>query len=135
MKLIELIGSVEALNKLSETKLPAFTSFKLSKFLKEVSPDIENYHKIKKEKIEEYGTPQFKEDGTPDTDKDGNQLYSFKKEGSDEISENGKKYVEEMVEIENSEITTAIPEIKISDIGNSEIEPKDLIALNWLIKE
>lgn len=123
LKLIELVGSVEALNKLSETQLPASVAFSLGKFLKSITNDIETYDKVKKEKAIQYGTPV---EGDPDK-------VTFMENG--ELTENGKKYVEEMQEIENKEIELEIPEIKISDLGSVKFGAKDIIALTWLIKD
>ena len=129
VKLIELVSSIEALNKLSETKLPASVGFSLGKFLKEVTPEIETYNKVRSEKIVEYGTE------TGETDEKGNKKYSFSDVGSTELNENGKKYVAEMTEMENKELEVKIPEIKITDLGNVVIEPRYLVVLSWLIKE
>ena len=128
MKLIELINSVEPLNKLSETKLPASVSFSVAKFLKEATADLEAYNKVRLEKIKEYGAPVLDDKGDP-TDK-----YSFSLPGSTELTEEGKKFIAEMTEIEERELTISIPEIKISDLSSVEIEPKNLAALTWLIK-
>lgn len=135
MKLIELVNSVEALNKLSETKLVGGASFSVAKFLKDVTSDVETYHKVKNEKIVEYGSVVLDDEGKPKVDATGNQIYSFSVPGSKELTESGKKYVAEMQEIENKELDIKIPEIKASDLAESKIEPKYLIALTWLIKE
>ena len=135
MKLIELINSIEALNKLSETKLPASVGFSLGKFLKQVTPEIETYNKVRGEKVVEYGTLMLDAEGKEVTDAQGNKRYSFADAGSTELNENGKKYVAEMNEMENKELDVKIPDIKISDLGSAVIEPKYLLALNWLIQE
>jgi len=121
MKLIEIINSVEALNALSATKLPAKVSFKLGVFLKAVEPDIENYNKVRNQKLEEYGTLiENKEDGT--------KRFTFDKE-------KGEKYVKELTELEESVVEKEVPEIKLVDLGDEVIEPQHLLMLNWLIKE
>jgi len=135
MKLIELVNSIEALNKLSETKLTAGVAFSLGKFLKEITPEVEMYSKVRSEKIVEYGIPMVDEKGVVVTDDKGNTRYSFSDKGSTELNENGKKFVSEMNEVEEKEVSVKIPEIKISDLGTSAIEPKYLLTLSWLIKE
>jgi hypothetical protein len=135
MKLIELINSIEALNKLSETKLPASVGFSLGKFLKQVTPEIETYNKVRGEKVVEYGTPMLDAEGKEVTDAQGNKRYSFVDVGSTELNENGKKYVAEMNEMESKELDVKIPEIKITDLGSAVIEPKFLVTLSWLITE
>ena len=135
MKLIELVNSVEALNKLSEAKLPAYVSFSLGKFLKDITSDIETYNKVKSEKIVEYGTVVLDEEGKEKVNEDGNKTYSFSIPGTTELTENGKKFIEEMTEIEEREVDVKIPEIKIESLGEVTIEPKYLVTLSWLIKE
>ncbi len=127
IKLIELVNSVEALNKLSETKLPASVAFSLGKFLKEITTDVDTYNKVKADKASQYGIPVL--------DKDGNQTdqVTFVQDGK--ITEGGEKFVAEMKEIEDKEVSVTPPEIKIKDLGDAVIEPKYMVALHWLIKE
>lgn len=127
IKLVELVNSVEALNKLSETKLPASVAFSLGKFLKEITPDVETYNKVKGAKASEYGTPVLDKDGKL-TDQ-----VSFVKDGK--VTEGGQKFVSEMKEIEEKEITVNLPEIKVKDLGDAILEPKHFVSLAWLIKE
>lgn len=135
MKLIEIVSSVESLNKLSETKLPASVAFSLSKFLKSVTLDVENYNKVRGEKVIEYGLPAIGADGKQIVDEKGNLQYTFADPVTKELTENGKKFVAELAELENKELDLTIPEVKISDLGKAEIEPKYLVSLQWLIKE
>lgn len=135
MKLIELINSVESLNKLAECKLPAGISFSLGKFLKEIAPEVETYYKVRSEKIKEYGEVVKDDEGNEVKDKNGELTYSFSIKGTKELTESGKKYVAEMEELENKNLELKIPEIKIADLGKVEIEPKFLLQLAWLIKE
>ncbi len=129
MKLIELVNSVEALNKLSETKISAGASFSISKLLKDATSDLESYHKVKNEKVKEYGSPVLDDKGEP------TETFSFSLPGTKELTESGKKFVEEMDVIENRELDITIPEITVKDLGDAMIEPKYLVALSWLIKE
>ena len=130
MKLVELINSVEALNILGENKLPAKTSFKLGKFMREASKDVEDYYKVRNEKMGIYGDKVMEtvvaEDGT-ETQKETDK-YSFTKE-------NGEKFIADLKELEDSEVTISIPELKLDDLGSVTIEPKYLSLLEWLIKE
>ena len=118
MILRELVNSVEALNALSALKLPAKVSYKLGVFIKDVSSEVDMYNKTRNDKLEIFGE-KSEEDPTK---------YVF-------VGDNGKKFVEEMKELEEAEITKIIPEIKLEDLGDVVIEPKHLLALNWLIKE
>ncbi len=127
MKLIDIVSSVEALNKLAETKLPASVAFGLGKFLKSITADVDTYNKVKMDKASQYGVPVL--------DRDGNKTdqVTFTKDGK--VTEDGLKFVSEMQEIENKEIDVKIPEIKISDLKDVNIETKYMLALQWLIKD
>ena len=83
MILRELINSVEALNILTTTKLPARTSYKISMFLKDINEDVEMFNKTRNDKLVAFGDPIEGKDGQ----------YSFSKE-------NGEKFVEEIKEFE-----------------------------------
>lgn len=129
MKLVEIINSVESLNQLVSAKLPAKTSYKIGRLSQKLAPEVEAYFKLKNNKMVEYGTVKMKEDGTtPATDEKGNEMYTFDKE-------NGEKFINELREAEEVEVTVEIPEIKIEDLGDISIEPKYLSVLSWLIKE
>lgn len=124
MKLIELVNSVEALNELAKTKLPAATSFKLANFMNENAKKIEDYHSVRNEKLETYGEVVLDDDGKEVEPKQ----FRF-------VGDNGKKFLEEMAELEKTELDVKIPEIKLSELGAATIEPKHLMLLKWLIKE
>lgn len=128
MKLITLINSVESLNKLSEQKLPAQLGFELLKFLKDITTDIDTYHKVRNEKVKEYGRPILDEQGNP-TDQ-----VAFSDEGSKELNENGKKFIAEMQEMEEKEVDVRVPEISVKDLKDAVMAPVDLAKLSWLIK-
>ena len=124
MKLIELVSSVEALNELAKTKLPAATSYKVATFMNENAKKVEEYHKVRNDKLEAYGDIVLDAEGKESDPKQ----YKFSKE-------NGEKFVAEIKELEETELDTKIPVIKISDLAFANIEPKTLLSLSWLIKE
>ena len=122
MKLLELINSVESLNVLLATKLPAKAAYKLSVFSKLVAPQVDEYNKVRSEKVKIYGEPELDAEGK----ETGKYLF---KDG------NGQKFVDELKELEETEFDVAIPDIKLADLGEISIEPKHLASLAWLIKE
>jgi hypothetical protein len=115
----QVVESLEALGILTSLKLPVYTSFKLSVFLKNVSPLVEAYEKERNKLINEYGTEDTEKPGT----------FNIKDE------EKIKEFNEKIMEVLNEEIEVKIPEINAKELGAIEIEPKHLISLTWLIKE
>jgi copper oxidase (laccase) domain-containing protein len=98
--------------------------------VREASKDVEDYYKVRNEKMAIYGEKVMEtvvaEDGT-ETKKETYKYYFTK--------ENGEKFIADLKELEESELTIAIPEIKLDDLASVEIESKYLSVLDWLIKE
>jgi hypothetical protein len=124
IKLKDVVNSIEALKILGEQKLPIFTSFKISLFLKNVSPEVEIYEKERNKLMLELGKPDKSKD------EKGNEIDIFKFE-----PEKGKEFTEKLTEILEVELSVNKPDISIKDLGNINIEPRHLVALGWLIKE
>jgi len=122
MKLKELVGGVESLGVLMETKLPIVLSFKLSLFVKKVNPEIEEYGKKRDELLKELADP-IKDEKGKDTGK-----MKFKNE---EVIKEFNSKIEELL---SQDVKVDVPEIKISEFEGLEIEPKHLASLDWLIK-
>lgn len=123
MKLKTLVDSIESLNVLTNTKIPATVSYKISLFIKKSQDELDLYNSKRKELLEEYGTEVLSEDGK----KTGN--YKFETEDS------AKNFNEEINKLLDQDITIESPEVKISELSKIDIEPKYLLALDWLIKE
>lgn len=122
MKLKQLIEGVESLGILMGTKLPIVLGFKLSLFVKKVSPEVEEYGKKRDELLKEYASPI--------KDKDGKETGQMKFKDESAI----KAFNEKIEELLKQDIKVDIPDIHINDFAGIEIEPKHLINLEWLIK-
>jgi len=122
MKLRDIVNSIESLKNLTSLKLPVVTSYKLSLFLNKLQPELTTWDTKKNELIKEYGTPKL--------DKDGKETDQFEFKGN-----KLKEFNEKIEEIVEQDISLEVPEIKISDLGNIEIETNKLAPLCWLIKE
>ncbi len=115
MKLIEIVNSVQALNKLGEKDLPIQTSFKVTDILFAVEKELNNYYVHKDKLIQKYGTTENGLD------------YSFPEENRD-------KYVRDLEELNNMEIDLRVEKIKLPD--NILIAPNALHALrNFIDRE
>jgi len=114
----------ESLNKLMATELPISVSWKLGKLFSEILEKNKLFNKEKNKIINKYG----KEIETKD--KDGKVVKSPKtitrdnKEGWDKLTE--------LAEIEEEYTDTGI---KISDLGDVKLSPKDLFNLKDIITE
>ena len=110
-------------------KLPAELSFKFALLLKEIDPIVTSYQKVRNEKVVELGTPMLK-----DGKETGNYEFVDKK---GKLTENGKKFEEEINKLREAEVDIKIPQIKIAEFtaGDIKIETGKLIMLDWLITQ
>jgi len=121
MKLNQIIGSQESLAKLLELKIPIKVSYKVSKLINKIQPDLKIY--------EEKRMDLFKEYGVLDEEK---QVYNLKPENIEKFSEDLKTLLDTDIDMSFGE-GKELEKIKINDLSG-EIEPKYLIALDWLIE-
>jgi hypothetical protein len=121
VKLREVVNGLDSINNIATLKLPVFTSFKISLFLKNINPIIDTYEQERNKLIKECGVPVV-EDGK----ETGN--YTFPDGKAAEFNEKIKDVLE-------ADLGVAVPEIKIADLGDIQIEPSKLIPIMWLIKE
>ena len=122
IKLQEVVNSIESLKTLSGLKIPVLESFKISLFLKNVSPSVESYEIERNKLVKELGTPVL-DDKKKET---GN--FNFE-------PDNAKKFNDKMKAILDVDVDVKIPEIKVSALGDIKIEPMTLTNLMWLLKE
>ena len=104
-------GSFEELMKLN---LKAKDAFVISRAIKKFSVEIEAYLKVRDEKIKEYGK-----------EIDGKMAI-----GPD--SENFSKYVEEMGEVETTEIEFDFEPLDINILGEEAISARTLVLLDFM---
>ena len=121
MKLKQIVESLTSVNELMSQKLPVKISFKLSQFANEINPSVENFNKIRAEKLEEHAEKL-------ESKENGDVQYKFKDD------EAAKKFNEEINGLLEEEVEVKVPDIKIDDLGDISIEPSKLISLDWLIK-
>lgn len=114
-KLSELIESFPALQALASTKLPAKISYQVGKFVSIYTKELELYDKVRLEKAKELGT--LTEDG---------QSYQFQ-------GENATIFKTETEELLAVEVEIDREKIKVSDLGEAEIEAKHLAALDGIV--
>lgn len=117
LKLKEVINASMALREIAGTKLPVLVSFQFSIFLKSLQPIFESYNENRTKLLEEFGI----------LNKEKNE-YEFK-EG------NKEKYEKKYLELIEAEVEVKIPAIKLTDLGDTKIEPALFENITWLFKE
>lgn len=123
VKLRDVVSGLDSLNIIINQKLPVFTSFKLSLFLKNVSPIVEQYEKERNKLVTEYGTPTLGEDGKE------TGSYTFPD------ADKAKEFNEKMNGLLDVALDIKVPEVKVADLGDITIEPSKLTPLIWLLSE
>lgn len=123
MKLSTLVGSEESLVKLMALKMPMSVSYKLSKLVFRMQPDLKIWNEKRLELFKEYGTLDEKTD-----------QYTVK-------PENIVKFQEELTKLLEVEVDlTFAPEkpfekISVAEFGDAQIEPSVLLQLEWLLSD
>lgn len=122
VKLSEIINSQQSLNVLLGTSLPVKIAYQLSKLVNKIQPDLKIYDEQRMKLVKELGEQT-------DAEKD---LWTIK-------PENMVKYTEEMAKLLDVEVDINLfadkpfEKIKIEDLGDINVEAKDLVSLDWLI--
>ncbi len=116
VKLVTLINSKEALQKLIEKELPVKTAFKLNKVVKLISPELENFEEQRVKLIKKYGT----------SDQDNNITVS---------PNNLDEFGAQLNDLLNMDVNINFEPISLSELGDVTISTKDLLNLEYLIKE
>ena len=128
MKLITLIESKTALEKLLTGSLPINIAWDLKKFIKVANPELTSYQEIRDQKIIEFGEKL--------KDESGQEAHKVK-------DKNLPAFTKLMDELLNKDIDIVVPQIKIKDLMDYKdvngkginINTSDLIILDWLIVE
>lgn len=118
VKIGEVVDAVDALKELSEQKMPIATSFKITKFIKDIAPEVENFqtHRMK----------WFKELGEED---EVSKVITIKPENID-------KFNKEMEDLRNVEIRVDFKKLKLEELGeNVQLSPRSLIFLEKFLEE
>lgn len=116
-KLHQLIDSTEALKSLSEKSFSALVSFRLSKVIKVVDVETKEFHDARIKLAKEMGS----------LSEDGAQFVI--------PPEKQPAFSTQLTDLLMEEVAIPGDQIKIADIEKTELEPKLLATLEWLICE
>ena len=113
----EIYGLTRSLQKVTDKELPIKVSFRLYKFMKDCSAEMEILEKSRVQLVEKYAAPY--EDGK-------------EKQVSDE---NKEEFQKEFGTLLNEEVEIGFELISLEDLGDISISTNDLIPMQKLFKE
>ena len=116
-KLIEIYNLVKGLAKVTEKELPIKVSYRLSKFLKICSSEMEIMEASRVKLVEKYSDSDMSEKNKKVAD------------------ENIDKFQEDFTSLVNEEIDIDFEPISINDLGDISISANDLLFISKIIKE
>ena len=125
LKLGELNTILESLNKLIDKEISIKTSYKLSKLTKRLIDEHSIYEKNRMKLINKYA----------EKDADNNIIINKEDNSTTMIGENKINFNKEFTELINIEMELEFEKIKLDDLGEISISPRDLLYLNFLFDE
>lgn len=118
--------TIEALNILVESNIPAKVAFQLMRIVKEVSSLVEDKAKLEKKIIDKYVAKDSEGNAVPAVDENGKNLPNAVK-----ITDLGK-FTEEIQELNSIETEIPFEKINFEDLNLETARVKDLIKLEFL---
>jgi len=125
LKLGELNIVLDSLNKLIDKEISIKTSYKLSKLTKRLIDEHSIYEKNRMKLINKYA----------EKDADNNIIINKEDNSTTVIGENKINFNKEFTELINIEMELEFEKIKLDDLGEISISPRDLLYLNFLFDE
>ncbi len=116
MKLVQLVNSKDALQRLIEKELPVKMAYRLSKFVKAANKELEFFEEQRVKLAKKYG----KDDGK------GQIIVT---------AENIPAFSEELDPLLNEDVDLEPLEMSLSELGNIDITTRDIIILSYLFKD
>ena len=115
LKLSEIVNAQEQIKKLVETKLPVKVSFKINKLIVSIQPDLKIFEDKRNELVKEYG-------GVPD------EAGMIKVTDPEKL----KVFMEKVSELVSIEVEIDFEPIKIQELGDIVLAPKDLVPFMFI---
>lgn len=120
MKLQTIINSTQSLRNLMAEKLPIKVSYRLSKLVIKIQPELTVYDEQRMKLVKELGTEE-----------NGSWVVS---------PENITKFTDELAKLQELEVDLKFGEdkefekISMEDLGDIKISSEDMVNLNWLFE-
>lgn len=112
----ELAGAEKGLMEIGNLSLPTRISFKIARIIKKLTPELENFHKVKNDIVKKYGET-----------KDGEQ-YTIPKENVEKAQSDVDDLLKEEIEVD-------IKPVLLSELEGASISPLILNSLDKIITE
>ncbi len=114
LKLKQIVDSKKQIQDLLEIKLPVKISYRINKLVNKLDPELVIYENKRNELIKELGEKV-----------EGTETVQVK-------TENIPKFIEEMNILNDIDVEVDFEKIKVEDLGDIQIAPKDLV--DWLFE-
>ena len=124
MSLGEVSAKLKALQKVSEIRMPMAASYKLSKIIKAMVEEVQDYEQQRMKLIDRYALK----------DKEG-ELVLVKNEVQFASKEKKREFYKEFDELCAVKVEIKALSIKISDFGSTELSANDFLLLDGFLKE
>lgn len=121
--LSQVIDSQQSLHKLSNMRLPIGVAYKISKLINKLQPDLRIYEEQRAKLVKDLGEQTDKE----------KDLWTIKPENTAKFTEEIKKLQEIEVNLNFGE-GKGLEKVKVDELGDVEVEPNDLVSLDWLFE-
>ena len=116
MKLAELVASDNALETLSKMQMKAKASYRIATAINQITPHIASFTQIQEDLINKYGE-----------EVDGQVKVETE-------SEHFPEFIREINDVLNEDVVVDVKKIKLKELGDVEVTPRDMLALGWLIE-
>ena len=119
VKLVQIVNSTEAMNKIATQPMKAAVSFKVAKNLKKLSEELAVFEQSRGDLIRKYGKE----------DEEGNVAIEPKTKGMTEFQK-------ELSELLNVDVDlNGFKKIKLSQLSKCELTPQEMASLEFAIEE
>ena len=119
VKLIEIVNSAEAFNKVATQPMKAAVSFKVAKNLKKVGEELSIFEQSRGDLIRKYGNED--DEGNVSIEPNTKGIKYFQKELNDLLS----------IEVD----LNGFKKIKLSQLSKCELTPQEMASLEFAIEE
>jgi len=124
LKNIEILNAFQAIQELTQVKLPTKVSWNISKNMKKIETAFNGYIEFETKLVKEYATKDSK----------GNLILDDKNQPSFD-QDNKNEYIKQRSELLNLTDTISILPVKISDLDGVDLKPTTLFSLDFMIED
>lgn len=128
MKLLDVIKSSKVLSELNQCKdFSAVCAYRIAKNIDEINKELIDYSKQRDKLLIKYSD---KDDNGQPIMIDNNGVQEYKMS-----NENRRKYVEELNDLHNEEVSLSLKKITLEQLGSIKMSPAELKTIEFMIDE